>query len=184
MATVQKFSKFMIALASTLPRFAPKIDDNTLDLWFAAIGQRLTDDELGVIYQQSIERFDQFPSMRELLELAGKAELGDEGKSREVAELIWSAIIRWGSQLKRWPEISMRIGPIGVEVVRLAGGWQNICDVATDENAGTMKAQWRHLAEHMIAKARSGTLDMPPDFGALPEKARTAMTLLLNSVTR
>jgi hypothetical protein len=50
------------------------------------------------------------------------------------------------------------LGPTGWEVVRLSGGWENVCELTTDTMA-THKAQWRMLAKAVIERgigAREG----------------------------
>lgn len=120
--------------------------------------------------EKMLDKARRFPTVAEVKTELGivDAPVSDEDKGREVGERIWAALCKWGSQLSRWDEISTYIGPIGVEVVKMQGGWQAICDVATNDQAAALKAQWRGLAIILAAKGSRGTLDEPPEFGSLP----------------
>lgn len=169
MATRSEFAKFMVTLGAAMPRFAPNTGDkNTLEVWYGELGG-LDVETLGVIYKRAVSNFDQFPSIRQLLDLAGKTEQSDEDKAREVGERIWGAICKHGSLRINLEEV---LGPIGAEVVKIQGGWQSICDIATYDNGPTLKAQWRGLAEVLIRKGAS-SLHQLPDF-------REASTLISN----
>jgi hypothetical protein len=114
-----------------------------------------------------LETSRRFPTVAEVKTAMGITEQTDEDKGREVGERMWAALCRWGSQMSRWDEIAGYIGPIGVEVVKMQGGWQAICEVATNDQAATFKAQWRGLAAVLAAKGERG-VDEVPDFTALP----------------
>lgn len=175
--TKLEFAAFIASLRKALPRFAPDMDDRqTLDLWFQELGGMSTE-EANHVYRSAIRTMDAFPSIRQVLELAGRGERTDEEKGREVAERMWAAIGKLGYIAK--PERLLEfIGPIGVEVVRLQGGWKHLCEIATFDNATTLKAQWRELAVIVAKKARADQLDAPPDFAKLPEKAQAALKTL------
>ncbi len=168
-----EFINFIAALRKALPRYAPDMNDRqTLDIWFAELGS-MSLEEARDVYRSAIRSLDSFPSIRQVLELAGQAEQSPEDKGREVGERMWAAISRFG-YCGRLPEVHAYIGPIGVEVVRMQGGWANVCEIATDDNGAALKAQWRELAA-VIARRGSAALDAPPDFNKLPERARLAL---------
>ncbi len=171
-----EFSTFVAALRKALPRFAPDMNDRqTLSIWFDELGSMTTEDATAV-YRAAIRSLDSFPSIRQILELAGQGEASPEDKGREVAERIWGAIGRFGYQVtdRRTAEINAFLGPIGAHLVRMEGGWNNVCEFATDEKMTTLKAQWRDAAAAMARKGR-GSLDEPPDFAKLPERAQLAL---------
>ncbi len=171
MATRADFAKFMGALSRAIPRFAPRLDDAALlDVWFTQIGH-LSLGELQHVMKDAVRTLDQFPSIREILAIVGQNKPNDDDIARDVGERIFTALSKYGSQMTRWPAIEALIGPVGLEVVRLQGGWQNICDVTTNDNAPTLKAQWRELAGVLVRKARHGDINAAPDFevGPRPE---------------
>ncbi len=167
----------MMQMTKALPRFAPDMTDKeTISIWFNELGN-LSHQEAVAVYHAALRKFDSFPSIRQVLELAGHGEPSNEDKGREVAERIWAAIDRFGSQYAetthRHAEINASIGPIGVEVVRMSGGWNQLCAIATYDNATTIKAQWREMAAAVARKGAAG--GAPPDFAKLPERARLAL---------
>jgi hypothetical protein len=177
LVNTREFVCFVASLRKALPRYAPDMDDReTLSVWFAELGKLSTDDA-GRIYKAAVRSMDSFPSIRQILELAGLAEAPDEDKAREVGERIWSAISRFGHQVSEsgQAKVNEYLGPVGVEVVRLQGGWNQICEMATFDNAPTLKAQWRELAAVMLRKGRTGALDAPPEFAKLPDRAKLAI---------
>lgn len=183
MATSLEFAGFMVALKKALPRFAPEKIAEVVPIWepyFAKFGR----EELAGIMRQAVTRFDQFPSIRELLLLAGEAPRTDEDVGREVAERIWGAIERFGyTDGLKLERVRAAVGEVAWEVVRLAGGWRSVCNTASYDNATTLKAQWRELAQGLSRKVRAGeALDAPPSFDALPPAAAKQMEQLLSRV--
>lgn len=169
MALKSEFAIFMSRLAKGLPRFAPKLDDNELlNVWFDALGH-LSSVELTTVYKKALSTLDQFPSIRELLEISGAQSAEDSG--REVAERIFAGLGKFGDlngpsgEIKWSEKIAPFIGPIGVEVVKLQGGWNYLCSNVYSEQAPTWKAQWRGLAETL---ARKGSLGESPQWDSLP----------------
>lgn len=150
-------------------------DHQTLSIWFNELGS-MTTEEAAAVYRAAIRSMDSFPSIRQILELAGQGEQSAEDKGREVAERIWGAIRRFGQQVsdRHMADIYARLGPIGTHLVRMEGGWNNVCECATDDKMTTLKAQWRDAAAAIARKGR-GSLDEPPDFAKLPERARLAL---------
>lgn len=152
------------------------------------------------VLEDLLETARKFPTVGEVKAAMGVSEPTDEDKAREVAERLWGAISKYGRlnsipcvlgfqdndtekpiyrKDDRWERITAYIGPIGEEVAKLQGGWNRICDVATNDNATTLRAQWRELAIVLIKKQRrGGDLDTPPDFGALPQPARKELKSL------
>ncbi len=175
--STKEFAAFVASLRKALPRFAPDMDDReTLSLWYGEIGEMSVEDA-GRVYKAAVRTMDSFPSIRQVLELAGRAEAPDTDKAREVGERIWSAIGRFGYQVgdSGQAKVNDYLGPIGVEVVRMQGGWNSICETTTFDNAATLKAQWRELAAVLIRKDRNGELNAPPEFSKLPERVRLAL---------
>lgn len=175
MATRQEFGVFMYRLAAAIPRFAPAVKDQAvLDAWFDELG-KLDTATLTAIYKRAVAGCDQFPSIKQCLELVGLAPQSAVDKAREVAERIYGGIKRYGeitgeTGKRRWTEeIAPYLGDIGVEVVRLGGGWNHLCEVVLDSDATTWKAQWRGTAE-AVAKRGPDRSQLGPgwDGPALP----------------
>lgn len=162
MVTKNEFAAFMHALTQSVPRFAPRMDVDFLRSWYEHF-QDMSLRDLTSMARLAPIKFEQFPSIKELLELAGKLPRDDDAVAREVAERIWSAIERFGDS--RHKEVEQTIGEVAWEVVRLGGGWRSLCLIADYDNATTLKAQWRESAKGLIAKKRAGiALEAAPSF--------------------
>ncbi len=66
-----------------------------------------------------------------------------------IANEIVEAIGRVGPY--RLPSLSGE----ALEVIRLEGGWQRLCEVVTNDNLSIYKAQWRQLAKAVMGGDRS-----------------------------
>lgn len=189
MATRSEFAMFMVRLAEAIPRFAPDVrQPHVVEAWYDHLGQ-LSTLELTQAYQAALAKFDSFPSIREVLGVLGRAPPSPEDKAREVAERIWGAISRFHSvvgtsatALARLRAIDDYLGPIGAHVVKVAGGWNQICELATNDNATTLKAQWREFAKVTALKGPAH-LEAPPTWDVLPEPAREAIRALTSRTT-
>lgn len=115
-----------------------------------------------------IRKCRHFPTIADIEKEMGTDEPDEAEKAREVGERVYAAVCKWGSAAKL-EQLETFLGPIGLEVVKLQGGWQSICNVLTYDNAGQLKAQWRELAEVLVTKQRRGIpLDQAPRFDLLP----------------
>ena len=174
MATKQEFAMFAFRLKKAIPRFAPDMgDEDLMDAWYGAMGH-LSTPELTQIFKTAVIKFSEFPAIKELLEVVGQSAQRPEDKAREVAERILSAISRFGqttgsgeSARKKLADVEEYIGPIGAEVVRLQGGWNQVCEITDNDNLATMKAQWRGSAENIARRGptnmtRAPGFDLPP----------------------
>lgn len=176
--TPQQFAGFLFSLAKMIPRYAPDFHDRSLvDLWYRELGPSMRPDSLEGAMRLAVRKFEAFPSIKQLLELFGDTEPTEADKGREVADRIWGAIERWGST--SWSQVQEHIGPIGVAVVNMQGGWNAVCLIADYDNAGQIKAQWRESAAAIARKGAAGVaIETPPDFAKLPESSAAAIDQL------
>jgi hypothetical protein len=104
-----------------------------------------------------------FPTIKELLkEIDPKkhADVDPEGEASLVASLIAGAVARKGYTCK--PDALLEaIGPLGIEVVRISGGWARICEEMTPDNTPTYKAQWRREALAILNRRKAGYEGLP-----------------------
>lgn len=159
MATRIEFVAFMAKLAKAVPKFAPDVSDKALlEIWFEELGP-LDTQALSVIYKHAVLHFKEFPSIKDCLEVVGKAGASSpQDKGREVADRIWTAISKFGGyQPEKAKEF---IGDLGWLVVEMSGGWSDVCNVELSDE-GIRKAQWRGSAE---VYAKKGGLGEAPTF--------------------
>ena len=188
MATRGEFAAFMEGLVRRLPRFAPSMTTpedtrETLAAWYPYF-EALNREELTRIGSMAVSRLNTFPSIRELLEFAGKAPRTDDDVGREVAERIWAAVERFGyTPGLNLEKVRQAIGEVAWEVVRLGGGWNSVCASASYDTKTTQLAQWRELAQSLQRKARSGeALDAPPKFDVLPQRVADQLKALTERI--
>lgn len=105
-----------------------------------------------------------FPTIKELLAEIDPKTYGDtdpEGEASLVASLIAGAVARKGYRCP--PDVlEQTIGSLGMEVVRISGGWARICDELTPDNTTSYKAQWRREALAIIQRRKAGYGSLPP----------------------
>lgn len=109
-----------------------------------------------------------FPTIADVLKKLDPqkhTKVDDEGEASYVASLIAGAVARKGYRCP--PDVLEKtIGSLGMEVVRISGGWARICDELTPENTPAYKAQWRREALAILQRRRAGYGSEGP---ALPE---------------
>jgi len=160
----EEFALTMITLARRIPRFAPDFHkQDIVTAWYEELGG-LADADLAAACKAAIRRFDDFPSIKQLMELA-RPKASKEEAARLVPDLIWKAIESCGTPNKVRARAQM--GELAWAVVEHAGGWSHVCETATYDAMTTMKAQWRGIAESVHAQVEAG-LPLAP---SLPEPA-------------
>lgn len=108
------------------------------------------------LYRQDPKN-DRFPLPAKLRAII---QLPDDQKARDGVSRILSAISRIGPY--RTKDAQEYIGELGWAVVKLQGGWEETCTSLTNDNRGTLMAQWRELAVSLLNKKRLGFGDEPP----------------------
>ncbi len=91
----------------------------------------------------------------------------DEQRARDAVARILTAISRIG--IYRMNDAQAYVGELGWEVVRLQGGWEEVCKSITDENKAILQAQWRELAVSLINKERLGLTGEAPTLQFKPK---------------
>lgn len=124
-------------------------------------------DRVAVALEKLLESARRFPTVAEVQSAMGITAETVEDKARETAERIWTAIGKFG--YTDWKRAQEYVGEIGQAVVAMQGGWISICEIATNDNAGQLKAQWRGLAETLARKNNRGEGNVPPRFDRLSE---------------
>lgn len=99
--------------------------------------------------------------------LKGMIVLPDDQRARDAVALVMTAIARIGNY--RTKDAQEFIGELGWEVVKLQGGWEEVCRSVTDDNKGIIQAQWRELAISLINKNRLGMRDEKPTLEFKPK---------------
>lgn len=108
---------------------------------------------------------DKFPLPGKLI---GMIRLPDDQKARDAVARIMTAIARIGNY--RTADAQAFVGELGWEVVKLQGGWEDVCKGITDDNKGILQAQWRELAISLLNKHRLGLTNEAPTLEFRPKK--------------
>lgn len=121
----------------------------------------------GIVKEAMDGAFHQPPSVEDILDTHRKADTRDpKFVAREAASLILGAISRHG-----WcnpKEARTYMGELAWKVTEMQGGWAEICESTTNQNKVHLQAQWRDLAEAILAKP-AGSFDQPPGLPGLPQ---------------
>lgn len=181
----EKFIKVLNYYSKILSTKAPDFSDPApLHFWWTKFGA-LDEDEIVKAFEKAMATRHFFPSPKDFLELLGKGKVKPEEAGREASARILAAV-----SLHGWPnpdKAEAYIGPLGWEVVRMQGGWAQVCDTLTTSNSGQYQAQWRDLAITLARKDDLG-LSLPPGMKnkprSLPLPISTAINLASKGVAR
>lgn len=139
----QAFLTRMTALAQMVPNFSLTrelllIYENQLK----DVGYEKLVHSLDKIIGERSSR-DPFPSVKEIRETV-EPRLNIDSEAAIIANQIVEAIARCG------PYTTPLFDPIAKRIVQMEGGWQNVCEMITNSNLATYKAQWRNLAKALL----------------------------------
>lgn len=132
-----------------------KLTDLASELYDTALS-KFGYEEINEVLIDMIQTAKRFPTIGDIKEKLGAADIDPEAVARTIAERIFQAVGRWGSNPHYWEQIKEFIGPIGIKTVGDSRGWISICDSMTNDQATTFKAQWREYAIGLIELERKG----------------------------
>lgn len=169
--TPAEFSTFIDVLKGLFPQ-SPQFDGAMLNAWYGFFDKFSVLQMFGIL-KEVPKHCDRFPSIKQLLELL-EPKADKDAEARIIADKIWAGIERFGSMKSKQDLVRQSIGEVGWQVVENMGGWRVVCDIASYDNVGQMKAQWREsakaimdVAEVKAQRDRLG-LDSPREWEALP----------------
>lgn len=137
--------------------FDYKFSDPVLDLYMACL-ESISAQELKRIASEGIKtnRWKFMPKPGEFFTTGEVAILDD---SRDAANLVWSAIAKFGRNNPT--EAQNFVGGLAWAVVERMGGWSSICEVAISEK-GIFIAQFRDLTQSLSRKSEKNELEIKP----------------------
>lgn len=147
------------------------LSDDVLKMYATDLAD-LPDEQVVLAYDQwrrspKNRRFPLPADIRDLLQ----PETNPEDDAREAATRIITAVRTYGhSNADMAREF---IGELGWEVVRLSGGWFNLCASMPNSESRIYLAQFRDLAQSIHHKTKNGSYGTPP---ALPERQRGVLS--------
>jgi hypothetical protein len=167
--TRERFTVAMVALSEACGRTISKTlldvyDEGLRDLGYgpvcAAIKQLLMERKEG----------DMIPAISTIRNKI-KPEPSAKDDALDASHRIWEAVGKFG--YGRHEDARKFIGELGWLVVEREGGWCAVCEHSRVDQQVALKAQWRELAISLSARAKSGTLGLPP---GVPSEARLGGT--------
>lgn len=134
---------------STALYYGQEVQDQALDLYVAD----LEDLPFADVSQALGELRRDTKTTRCPLPAAVRAKLNPEIDPEAHAALIANEIVHAIARVGPYqtPELSDE----AMEIVRLEGGWQQVCTSVTNDSLNVCKAQWRGLAKSVIGGERS-----------------------------
>jgi len=149
----ENFIELVTAYSGVL-KFAPDfLNANVLRIWFGAIGG-MPGEKVKSIFDFFVRTQDAFPSVHQFLLVAeGRSTLSSRQVGCEIVAIIENAMRSLGGYAS--PDFSWHEnGHIADQLVREAGGWQQVCEL-TDDEMPTQRAQWRDRADAMSLRTKS-----------------------------
>jgi hypothetical protein len=173
----REFMELMLGMSLALKKWAPDFTDQaTLRAWYQMLGD-IEPEKLRMACKKAILTLDEFPSIAKIIRITKGTNLSDEEIGQDIASRIEGAVSSIGHCLYESTEegkarhhkrLLDKVGPIGMEVIRMAGGWNHICGAETDELM-SLRKQWRELATVVSKRLHASGENKAPE---LPEGSR------------
>lgn len=170
---VQEMGRALTAMKSTLTQWAPKeITPEICNAWLMVLAD-YSDAQISAAFRTALSELTEFPAPATIKRLCQGSNRTDEEIGQEVASRIEGALSRVGSYViesepdrrqAKTSELHGIVGDIGMEVIRMTGGWEKLCAMETKELIAYRK-QWRELATVVSKNFFSSGANLPP---ALP----------------
>jgi hypothetical protein len=160
--TEKEMAGCLTGMKLALPQWAPKeISRQLVAIWLDGL-QKFSDREIADAIKYASYNLTQWPTVGDIKRLCLGSCQTSEQAGIEVAVRIEGAISNFGG----WNnDLAMEaIGEIGQQVVRMCGGWREVCNVENHELMSSRK-MWRDMATEIHRKAYSQGSFHPP---ALP----------------
>ena len=159
MIQIEKFVKILQYYAKINPYRCPSFNSPAVvNFWHQEFGT-LTVDQMKNAMDSLMRKLDHFPSISDLNNELGNGGTTLEEDSREAAARIIAAVSRYGYNNPK--EAEEYIGELGWHVVKLSGGWVNVCESLTNSNTPQLSSQYRSLALAQAKKSLSGRTKPP-----------------------
>lgn len=158
-ADEREFMNYLNALAGMTVNFTLQKEVAAL---FDEVGQKFGYARANIAIKQIISEKtsrDPFPSVGDLIAKIEFNHLDPE----EMSVKIFGAVSKFGSY--RGADARIYLGETAWKIIILEGGWEQICQMTTYENAHILQAQWRKLSAIMIRRECEKSLERVEYFG-------------------
>ena len=147
--TREEMAGLLTALKLAVPRWAPpEINHELAGIYLGAL-QDFDGITIAKAISRAMQNLTEWPPPAKLKRMCQGTDQDDTEIGSEVASRIEGAISTCGHT--GWDRAKEKIGEIGVRVVDVCGGWQEICNVSYDQLPSARK-NWRDLATQLSRK--------------------------------
>lgn len=102
-----------------------------------------------------LNSFNSMPTPKQVIDLIKGPEASTREKAVQLSNQILKAVSRFGYVNKE--EALQHLGPVGKHAVRMAGGWERVCNLNTNDAA--RMAQLRDTCESVIGMSEGRNYD-------------------------
>lgn len=156
---IEMMMRGLSSLKKACPQWSPTQIDHELGYIFLEVLQDFTDEQIERAFTFAAANLTQWPAPTTIKRFCQGTIKTDEEIGQEVAALIEGAVSSCGYSNPKLAE--SRVGQIGWEVVRLCGGWIEVCNVEYDTMMSSRK-QWRDLATQVAKNFHAVGDNLPP----------------------
>ncbi len=126
----------------------PEITRTLVNVYLNVLAEH-SDDEIQKAFGIAVKTLTEWPPPAMINRICNGSTKTDREIGEEIAARIEAAISTWGYTQ---PEgARMAIGSIGWEVVKLCGGWWQVCDIDSYSLLPSLRKKWRDLAINLTA---------------------------------
>ncbi len=152
MSEQEEFRTYLVALSEMVPGFTLKAELIALyDEAAAKMGYKRSAIAIKQIIASRNSR-DAFPSVSDIIEIVSFNFLDPE----EISTKITGAVSKFGNY--RAADARIYLGEVAWDIVKIEGGWENVCQMLTYDNLSTLQAQWRRLAQVIIQRKKNAEM--------------------------
>lgn len=153
----QEFEKLLLVYSSIAPRGAPDFHNFTvLKYWYSRL-HKSDIPTLKKAIETWIDTRGYFPSIADLLRAIGQSLPIDDDYASQMATRIIGAVTKFG--YTSTDDARQSLDEIAWSVIMDHGGWVMLCELLTNDNMATMKAQLRDAIKGRFHQRMMGSSD-------------------------
>lgn len=146
---LKQFAASMKMMGEMLPGKPNLENPAVLQFWYDEFGS-MHDDDLKKGFRLALSTLDRFPVIAKFKEIVGGVTETRDQTAVHIAGKVWESLGKFGqynpSGAEKW------LGAEGWEVVKLMGGWFDVCSIEDMSYRGTFVAQARGFANAILAR--------------------------------
>jgi len=169
--TREEMAGLLTALKLAVPRWAPpEINHELAGIYLGAL-KNFDGITIAKAISRAMQNLTEWPPPAKIKRMCLGTDQDDTEIGSEVAARIEGAISSCGHP--NWERAKEKIGPVGVKVVEMCGGWHEICNITYDQLPSARK-NWRDLSTQLSRKLYNDNRIDPP---SLPQSSHMQKAL-------